>query len=185
MEQISKESILEAKEKLGDRQADMIADILSLKQYNQSRHIACCPLHDDKTPSFSYNARSGSYFCFGCHRSVDILDAWMMKGDTFLQAVEKLFQEAEMPHNFSYRGVRDNEETEFCYPEPTYAPTKEHVYAYWQKRRISPETIDAMDVQEDPNGNTMFQFYDNADVLRAVKFRRHVLSPTASASAGG
>lgn len=171
MDQISKESIQEAKEKLGDRQADMIADILSLQQYNPTRHIACCPLHNDKTPSFSYNARSGSYFCFGCHRSVDIIDAWMMKGDTFLQAVDKLFQEAEMPHNFSYRGVRDSDETEFFYPDPKYSETKDNVYAYWQKRCISKETIDAMDVQESLNGDTVFQFFDSSDVLRAVKFR--------------
>ena len=171
MDQISKELIQEAKEKLGDRQADMIAEILDLKQYNPNRRIACCPLHDDSTPSFSYNARSGNFFCFGCHRSVDILDAWMMKGDTFLQAVEKLFKEAEMPHNFSYRGVKDNEETEFCYPEPVYNENKDKVYAYWQRRCISKETIDAMDVQEDKDGNTLFQFYDSADVLRAVKYR--------------
>lgn len=171
LDQISQEAIREAKEKLGDRQADMIADILSLEQYNQQRRIACCPLHNDKTPSFSYNPRSNSFFCFGCHRTVDIIDAWMMKGDTFLQAVEKLFTEAEMPHNFSYRGVKEDDETEFCYPEPTYAENKERVYAYWQRRCISPETIDAMDVQEDPDGNTLFQFYDSADVLRAVKFR--------------
>lgn len=32
-------------------------------------HVACCPLHNEKTPSF--NMRDNVFYCFGCHRKGD------------------------------------------------------------------------------------------------------------------
>lgn len=37
--------------------------------------IACCPFHDDRNPSFSFNpAKAGLYFCHGCGASGDGID---------------------------------------------------------------------------------------------------------------
>ena len=168
---LSRESILEAKEKLGDRNAEIISDVLHLEKYNPQRRIGCCPNpnHRDSTPSFSYNPKSHSFFCFGCHINVDVIDAWMSTGMTFIQAAEKLYTEAEIPHNFSYIGAKTDQA--YYYPEPEYADNKESVYKYWALRGISRETIDALDIQQDRNGNTLFQYYDDADVLRCVKVR--------------
>ena len=33
---------------------------------------ACCPFHEEKTPSFSIKDRDGLYYCFGCHAGGDI-----------------------------------------------------------------------------------------------------------------
>lgn len=35
----------------------------------------CCPFHKEDTPSFSYNIRTGRWFCFGaCHCGGDVID---------------------------------------------------------------------------------------------------------------
>lgn len=35
----------------------------------------CCPFHEEKTPSFSYNIKTGRWTCFGrCHASGDVID---------------------------------------------------------------------------------------------------------------
>lgn len=168
---ISREAIEQAKEKLGDRNAELIAEIMKLEKYNPQRRIGCCPnpAHHDDTPSCSYNPRAHNFYCFGCHSAYDVIDAWMSTGDTFLQAAEKLFTEAEVPHNFSYRGIPSDRE--YKYPKPEWADNKDDVYAYWQKRCISPATIDALGIMQDKNGNTCFCYWDLEDVLRCVKVR--------------
>lgn len=35
----------------------------------------CCPFHEEDTPSFSYNIRTGRWSCFGkCHAHGDVID---------------------------------------------------------------------------------------------------------------
>lgn len=35
----------------------------------------CCPFHEEKTPSFSYNIETGRWTCFGrCHASGDVIE---------------------------------------------------------------------------------------------------------------
>ncbi len=61
---------------------------------------ACCPFHDEKTPSFYVNDDKGFYHCFGCSAHGDAIrfltDA---KGMPFIEAVKELAQAAgmEMP----------------------------------------------------------------------------------------
>lgn len=34
---------------------------------------ACCPLHDEDTPSFRYYEETNSFYCFGCQRGGDVV----------------------------------------------------------------------------------------------------------------
>lgn len=47
---------------------DVIGDFVSLKRRG-SGYIACCPFHNEKTPSFSVSPAKGIFKCFGCGKS--------------------------------------------------------------------------------------------------------------------
>lgn len=56
---------------------------------------ACCPFHNEKTPSFHCQDSKGRYHCFGCKASGDIFTFLVNKeGLSFPEAVERLAGEA-------------------------------------------------------------------------------------------
>ena len=61
---------------------------------------ACCPFHNEKTPSFTINDEKGFYHCFGCGAHGDAI-RWMtdQRGLPFMDAVKELADAAgmEMP----------------------------------------------------------------------------------------
>jgi len=59
---------------------------------------ACCPFHNEKSPSFHVEDRKGRYHCFGCKQSGDIFTFLVEKdGVSFPEAVERLAAEAGLP----------------------------------------------------------------------------------------
>src|SRR3954466_8575325 len=58
---------------------------------------ACCPFHNEKTPSFTVNDEKGFYHCFGCGAHGDAIrfltDA---RGLAFMDAVKELADQAGM-----------------------------------------------------------------------------------------
>ena len=58
---------------------------------------ACCPFHNEKTPSFTINDEKGFYHCFGCGAHGDAI-RWMtdQRGLPFMEAVKELAQVAGM-----------------------------------------------------------------------------------------
>ncbi|MGB3165187.1 MAG: DNA primase [Alteraurantiacibacter sp.] len=58
---------------------------------------ACCPFHNEATPSFYVNDQKGFYHCFGCQAHGSAID-WMIeqRGLEFLDAVKELAAEAGM-----------------------------------------------------------------------------------------
>jgi DNA primase len=49
---------------------EVVNDFVSLKKRG-SNYIACCPFHNEKTPSFSVNPARQIYKCFGCGKAGD------------------------------------------------------------------------------------------------------------------
>ncbi len=58
---------------------------------------ACCPFHNEKSPSFTVNDAKGFYHCFGCGAHGDVI-RWMtdQRGMEFIDAVKDLAAEAGM-----------------------------------------------------------------------------------------
>ncbi len=58
---------------------------------------ACCPFHNEKTPSFTINDEKGFYHCFGCSAHGDAI-RWMtdQRGLSFMDAVKELADSAGM-----------------------------------------------------------------------------------------
>jgi DNA primase len=58
---------------------------------------ACCPFHNEKTPSFTVSDEKGFYHCFGCGAHGDVI-RWMTDqcGLAFMDAVKELAAEAGM-----------------------------------------------------------------------------------------
>lgn len=52
----------------------------------------CCPFHEERTPSFSFNTVSGAFYCFGCGvHGGDILSFVMQRdGIEFIEAAKQL-----------------------------------------------------------------------------------------------
>ena len=60
-------------------------------------YTACCPFHNEKTPSFTVNEAKGFYHCFGCGAHGDIIKFEMeANGLSFIDAVEKLAHQVGM-----------------------------------------------------------------------------------------
>ena len=69
---------------------DLIDGYVPLKKAG-SNYKACCPFHNEKTPSFSVSAAKQFYHCFGCGASGTAI-SFLMEYDhlEFREAVEKL-----------------------------------------------------------------------------------------------
>ena len=69
---------------------EIIGDLPKLKKTPKG-YIACCPFHDDSSPSFSINDDEGLFLCFGCGKKGTIFDYVMeTKRLTFAEAVKFL-----------------------------------------------------------------------------------------------
>lgn len=60
---------------------DVVGDFVSLKKKGMN-YWACCPFHNEKSPSFAVNPAKGIFKCFGCGKSGDAI--------TFVQELEGL-----------------------------------------------------------------------------------------------
>lgn len=78
---------------------DVVAD--KVKLIRKGREFqACCPFHNEKTPSFTVNEAKGFYHCFGCGAHGDIIKFEMEANNLpFIDAVKKLADKAglQMP----------------------------------------------------------------------------------------
>lgn len=71
---------------------EVVSDFVSLKKRGQNL-VACCPFHDEKTPSFSVNPAKGIYKCFGCGKGGDAISFVMeIEGVTYPEAIKYLAQ---------------------------------------------------------------------------------------------
>ena len=82
------------------RQADIvrvIQDYVSLKKKG-ANWMACCPFHQEKTPSFSVNPAKDIFYCFGCGKGGSVFNFVMeMERVSFPEAVRIVAEKANVP----------------------------------------------------------------------------------------
>lgn len=167
---IDKDLIQEAKEKLGDKNAFIIAEIQKLKGFDEKNLKAFSPLREETVASYVYDRKRFRFKDFGsASYSADIIDALMENGKTFLEACQYLFNQAGITYSFGEMNVRTKHQYRYPHEEPIN--DREHVKDYLGKRGINSNTIDYLDIREDKYGNAVFNYYDTNDVLTLVKYR--------------
>ena len=154
---IDRNLIAKAKEKIGDKNADLIAEQLHIQEYDPQKQRGLCPFHAEDTPSFIYNPKNFSFHCFGCGVNADLIDAYMKSGFTYIGAVQKLFEHAKIKYAFGQHGVKTQQEYHYPHDEPEGDMSM--VYAYLGKRKISQSTVDAAGIRQDDQGNIVFRYF--------------------------
>lgn len=82
------------------RQADIVRvinDYVTLKKKG-TNWMACCPFHQEKTPSFSVNPSKNIFYCFGCGKGGSVFNFVMeLEGLSFPESVRVVAEKAGVP----------------------------------------------------------------------------------------
>jgi len=129
---------------------DIIDSYVPLKKTGKN-HKACCPFHDEKTPSFSVNQDKQFYYCFGCNASGTAITFLMeyLRMD-FVEAVEDLASRAgiEVSRESGSSFDQTNQsaklyelmESATKYYSDQLKNNKNNIINYLKKRNINKET---------------------------------------------
>ena len=135
-----------------------------------SNHWACCPFHEEKTPSFSVNTQKGFYHCFGCGVSGDAI-RFLMDYDNlpFPEAIERLaeFNGLDVPYEDDGRQTDPQEKDRYdlgleCladaaafFHEAFYGESGKAARDYLRQRQLKKATVDAFQLGYAPPGNAL------------------------------
>ena len=133
---------------------DVVSGYLRL-QKKGANHWACCPFHNEDTPSFSVNGAKQMYHCFGCGAGGNVFTFVMeYENYTFPEAIKHLAERAgvnlpEIEYTDEMKAQKDkkarllevNKEAAKFFYYQLRQPCGEIGYQYLQKRELSEETI--------------------------------------------
>ena len=99
----------------------VIGDLVPLKKSGKD-YKACCPFHDEKTPSFYVVPAKGFYKCFGCGESGDVF-AFLMKrhGLSFVDAVKHVAASSGVEIREVNRGQTGEDPFRYLYEANAFA----------------------------------------------------------------
>lgn len=86
---------------------DVISSRIAVKKAGRS-YSACCPFHEDSSPSLSINSAKNFYHCFGCGASGDPIQfVREYEKKTFIEAIESLAKELNI--EIEYENGQDDQ----------------------------------------------------------------------------
>src|SRR5579862_607106 len=76
---------------------DLINTQVPLRKKSGNNYFACCPFHNEKSPSFSVSQPKQFYYCFGCGAHGNAID-FLIQYDrlSFPEAIETLAKQVGM-----------------------------------------------------------------------------------------
>ena len=147
---------------------DVVGDFVTLKRRG-ANYVACCPFHNEKTPSFYVSPAKGLYKCFGCGKSGSAV-GFVMEHEhySYVEALRYLasryhieIQETEInPEEIMARQRRESlllvsEFAQKFYNAQLASGEGRAVgYRYFQSRGLQDETIAAFGLGWAPSGRT-------------------------------
>jgi len=166
-----KELIQTAKENLAVKHIEMIVEDLDIQDWDEHSLKGRCPFHEEETSSFMWNTKNSSFHCFGaCNTNYDIINHYIKHyGSSSRQAIETLLKDAQLEY-IPEKKKQDDINKKYNYPL-RIAKDRTPVEEYWATRGISKSTLDFFDVTANNYGNTLFNYYDNWDILTFIKAR--------------
>lgn len=162
---------------------DLIDARVKLKKQGKNYH-ACCPFHNEKTPSFTVNGEKQFYHCFGCGAHGNAID-FLMNYDKleFVETVEELaaMHNLEVPYeagNGPSQIERHQRQTLYelldglnaFYQQALAQPGAEPARQYLQKRGLSEEVIRHFAIGYAPPGwdNVLKRFGGNSENRKSL-----------------
>lgn len=119
----------------------LISSILEVKKSGNS-FFTKCPFHEEKTASFYISKKSQRYYCFGCHKTGNIINFIMeYKKCSFLSAIEIILK--EKINNKYNENIKDKSIHKiFNYLNTILIKTTEHnVSTFVKNRELNEESI--------------------------------------------
>jgi DNA primase len=140
---------------------EVIGDFVTLKKKGHY-YSACCPFHNEKTPSFAVTPAKGIYKCFGCGKGGDAIRFVMdIEGLTYIEAMKYLGKKygIDIPEgpvkdvDFQKQNERESLLIVLQYAKNYYQKIlQEHEegqsigYSYFKERGFSDTTIKKFDL---------------------------------------
>ena len=126
------------------------------------RYQGLCPIHKEKSPSFSVDPTQGLFYCFGCGAGGDAIKLHMLTtGDDFPAAIENLAMRYGIPlpsrSEARFTGGRPEQDIEGALQaalEFFRDQLRRSAFAreYLEKRRIPPELVERFGLGYAPEG---------------------------------
>ena len=149
---------------------EVISDFVSLKRRG-ANFIACCPFHNEKTPSFYVSPSKGIYKCFGCGKSGTAV-GFVMEHEsmTYVEALKYLAkkygievkEKEDSPEEIAARQRSESlylvmDFAEKFFRESLKTPEGRSIgYAYFRSRGLEDSTIEKYGLGWSPKGGSVF-----------------------------
>lgn len=154
---------------------DVVASKVKLVRKGRE-YQACCPFHNEKTPSFTVNEAKGFYHCFGCGAHGDIIKFEMEANNLpFIDAVKKLAAKAGLPMPVLNREQHEEHEKKkslydimelACkyYEKCLHLSDGARGMEYFRRRGLDDETIHKFRLGYAPNNNGLKAYLSSQNV---------------------
>lgn len=135
---------------------EVVGDFVTLKK-SGSGFVACCPFHNEKTPSFSVSPSKNLFKCFGCGAGGDAISFMIKQGKSYPDAIKYLAAKYKIAVEETANGKPDPKLDEKTAARTTAAALQAHfcvtagtketpAIKYWRDRSFTIETIDEFGV---------------------------------------
>jgi len=134
----------------------ILSGYISLKRKGNN-YSACCPIHNERTPSFSVNQQKGIFKCFGCGAKGDAISFVMQHEKiNFTDAILKIAKD----HNIDVPKVEQNEAELEKYRKLEGIKIANELACKWfEQNLLLPENIKPLEyVRSRWNDDTIAQF---------------------------